>query len=434
MLNYLETDKVSTVSLYDTYNDVKSLTYEAIEYVNNEEDLNNIKQGLEEVDNYFHLLFMNDSDRKKHIELTGLGYGLEDLDSAVATIKKAAISVIKFILNILDRSIKFVTSFFNKGMNLTEKFFIARILQQRSNLERALDNKNMNKNAPLDLKENIVKKILKRKDLFLLEAMDNKGEVNPTLITNYVRSTLTLFTDNIVMYDNTGDSLANMVKSMKESTVTSESFIGFVSEKNKDLITSLNPIKQAYNRNRLLNRVVEIGLSRNKKDGFDISIIPLPRAGSNENKMGYVAIGVRKPQDVAKLKFEDVKSIDDLLFGKEDFIDYKDLHINIDKLESMKVKSASFSEIDTIVEIYKEASEKIKKKLNTDKITKKLEKIKKQMTVINGNEFSSKVSNLKLFYLNTSLKVATTIMESSRQLYTSGYCDTIKDYIMGHSV
>ena len=436
MINFLESSQpsISHSELENIHRDVKSLTDELIEYNNNLPSLNEVREGLEEVDKYLKILSMHKEDRVAYIKLNDLSHGLEDVDEAVATIKKAAIAMIKFIIGLLDRVIKFIASFFNKGMTLTEKLFLASIIRKRDSLERAIDEKNLNKNKPLDLKENVLGKILKRRDLLILEGFKNHNEINPTLIINYARSTLTLFTDNLTMFDNTCDTLINMVKDIKETTVTNSSFVGYASEKNKYLETTLSPLRQAFKRNELLNNVVNIGTKKYARDNYNIYICPLPRKGKNENKMGYVAIGVLKHDILSKMKYEDIKSMEDLLFSKLDYVDYKDLGINPDKIDSIKIKSASFTEIDTIVSIFTDASEKIKKKYKPEKMTNKLEKIKKQMTTVNVNEFDSKVSNFKIQYINTGITIATTLVQSSTELYSSGYCDSIKDYIEAHTV
>lgn len=433
MIKYLENPTPSASSVNDLIS-LDNMSEEVKDYLTELPSFGEIKEGLEDVEEYLRISTMSREEREFYIRLNDYSYGLEDIDSNVEAIKKAAVGVIKFILKLLDRIIKFVTSFFNKGMSLTEKFYIANIIRKRDNLERIIDEKNLNKNKPLDIKENVVNKIAKRKDLFVLEAVKNGGKITPTLVTNYVRNTLTLFTDNVTLFDNTCDSLINLVKDLKETTVTEESFVGYASEKNKDLEIILNPIKTAFSRNVILNKLIEVASEQNKKDNFDITIIPLPKKGIENNKMGYVAIGILKHEVLAKMKFDDIKSIDELIFGKEGFVDYQDLGINPDKIDKLQIKSASFTEIDNIVQIYKESSAKIKKKLNTDKITKKLDKIKKKMTVVNTNEFSSKVNNFKLFYVNTGIKIATTILQSSKDLYSLGYCDSIKDYIDAHTI
>ena len=415
--------------------DIKELHSGLAEYVADTAEFYQIGIGLEEVDQLLSLTSANSEEElQMKLKLSDVSYGIENIDDALSTIKKAAVAVIKFIINLLDRIIKFVTSFFNKGMTYTEKFYLAAIYQKINNLERAIDNKNLNKNAPLDLKEKVIKKILKRTDLFTLEAIANNGTIDASLVTNYVRSTLTLFTDNVIIFDNTCDTLVNLTKDLKETTVTGNSFVGFASEKNKFLITTLQPLGSAYSRNVLLNKVVEKGKNASKRDGFVVYIIPLPLKGREENKIGYVSILIKKPDLVSKMKYEDIKSMDDLLLTKQEFIDYKDLGINIEKLDHVKVKSASFTELDAIVEIYKESSEKIKKKLNTDRITRKLEKLKKKMVNLNTNEFDSKITNFKLRYTNTTFTLATTILQASRELYSSGYCESIKDYIVNHSL
>lgn len=435
-MNYLsKPELVDLPALNDRLEELKELQAGLADYISETTDYYKISEGIEQLDNLLSLASIKDEEElKTTIELTGIGYGIENIDDALNTIKKAAVAVLKFIINILDRVIKFITSFFNKGMNYTEKFFIARIQQHKDNLERAIDNKNLNKNQPLDIKEKAVKKILKRKDLFILEAIKNNNTIDPGLVTNYVRGTLTLFTDNIVIFDNTCDSLVNLTKDLRDSTITTNSFIGFAAEKNKFLIVTLGPLTSAYNRNNFLSKIVEIGLNRNKKDGFVTYIIPLPKLEEENDKIAYVSISIKKSEVISKMKYEDIKSMGDLLSVKQDFIDYKDLGINIDKLDSVKIKSASFTEIDNIVQIYRESSEKIKKKLNTDRITRKLDKLKKKMVGVNANEFDSKVSNFKLQYINTSIKTATTILEGSKQLYSSGYCDSIKDYILNHTL
>ena len=433
MIKYLENPTPSASSVNDLIS-LDNMSEEVKDYLTELPSFGEIKEGLEDVEEYLRISTMSREEREFYIRLNDYSYGLEDIDSNVEAIKKAAVGVIKFILKLLDRIIKFVTSFFNKGMSLTEKFYIANIIRKRENLERIIDEKNLNKNKPLDIKENVVNKIAKRKDLFVLEAVKNGGKITPTLVTNYVRNTLTLFTDNVTLFDNTCDSLINLVKDLKETTVTEESFVGYASEKNKDLEIILNPIKTAFSRNVILNKLIEVASEQNKKDNFDITIIPLPKKGIENNKMGYVAIGILKHEVLAKMKFDDIKSIDELIFGKEGFVDYQDLGINPDKIDKLQIKSASFTEIDNIVQIYKESSAKIKKKLNTDKITKKLDKIKKKMTVVNTNEFSSKVNNFKLFYVNTGIKIGTTILQSSKDLYSLGYCDSIKDYIDAHTI
>ena len=421
--------------LKQTANDVKALCYGLSDYIADTSDFYQIEAGLEEVD---HLLSLTSATSEEELQvklqLSEISYGIENVDDAIDTIKKAALSVIKFIINILDRVIKFVTSFFNKGMTYTEKFYLAAIYQKVNNLEKSIDSKNLNKNAPLDLKDKVIKKILKRTDLFTLEAIANNGIIDSGLVTNYIRSTLTLFTDNVVIFDNTCDTLVNLTKDLKDTTVTGNSFVGFASEKNKFLITTLQPLATAYNRNALLNKVVEKGKNTSSKDGFITYIIPLPLKGREENKIGYVSILIKKPDLVSKMKYEDIKSMDDLLTTKQEFIDYKDLGINIDKLDHIKVKSSSLTELSAIVEIYKESSEKIKKKLNTDRITRKLEKLKKKMVSLNTGEFDSKVTNFKLRYSNTTFTLATTILQASRELYSSGYCESIKDYIVNHSL
>ena len=423
------------VEIEKTANEIKQLHSGLAEYIADTSEFYQIEMGLEEVD---HLLSLTSADSEEELQmklkLTDISYGIENIDDAINTIKKAAVAIIKFIINLLDRVIKFVTSFFNKGMTYTEKFYLAAIYQKINNLERAIDNKNLNKNAPLDLKEKVIKKILKRTDLFTLEAIANNSVIDAGLVTNYVRSTLTLFTDNVIIFDNTCDTLVNLTKDLKESTVTSNSFVGFASEKNKFLITTLQPLSSAYSRNVLLNKVVEKGKSVSKRDGFEVYIIPLPLKGREENKIGYVSILIKKPDLVSKMKYEDIKSMDDLLITKQEFIDYKDLDINIDRLEHIKVKSASFTELNAITEIYRESSEKIKKKLNTDRITRKLEKLKKKMVSLNTSEFDNKVTSFKLRYTNTSFTLATTILQASRELYSSGYCESIKDYILNHSL
>ena len=429
-------EKVTDINeLRKTSNDIKELCYGISDYITDTGEFYQIQVGLEEVDHLLSLTSANSEEELQvKLKLSEINYGIEDIDSAISTIKKAAVGIIKFIVKILDRVINFVTSFFNKGMTYTEKFYLAALYQKVHNLEKSIDDKNLNKNAPLDLKEKVIKKILKRTDLFTLEAIANNGRIDPGLVTNYVRNTLTLFTDNVIVFDNTCDTLVNLTKDLKDSTVTGNSFIGFASEKNKFLITTLQPLATAYSRNALLNKVVEKGTKASSKKGFVTYIIPLPLKGREENKIGYVSILIKKPDLVSKMKYDDIKSMDDLLITKQEFIDYKDLGINIDKLDHVKVKSSSLTELSAIVEIYKESSEKIKKKLNTDRITRKLEKLKKKMVSLNTGEFDSKVTNFKLRYSNTTFTLATTILQASRELYSSGYCESIKDYILNHSL
>jgi len=424
----------STPRIEEYVENTEKLINEIISYTKNKPSLYEINEGLEEIKEYLKIQLMSGNEKELYVKLNEYSYGLLDADDVVANIKKASLAIIKFIIGVLDRVIKFIMSFFNKGMTLTEKLFLANIIRKRDNLERTINEKNLNKNEPLDINENTIRRILKRKDLLILEAANSNNEINPTMVINYARSTLTLFTDNLTMYDNTCDSIINMTRDLKTSTVTNQSFIGYASEKNKYMITALSPIKNAYKRNSLLSKVIEIGSKKYRKDNFELFIIPLPKKGRAENKMGYVAVGVLKQDVLSKMKYEDIKSMEDLLFSKLDYVEYKELGINVDKLEEIKVKSASYSEIDTIVEIYREASEKIKKKYKPEKLTKKLEKIKKQMTVVNKDEFDSKVNNFKLHYINVGISIATLLIQSSTELYGSGYCDSIKDYIDAHTV
>ena len=394
-----------------------------------------IDRGLEEVNIALNVLNENDEHKlKTYLIINNLASGLEDIDSAIDTIKKAALGMIKLILRVLDRVITFVTSFFNKGMTLTEKFFIGSLIRKRKSLEVKIDDRNGNKNAPLEISDRKIKKLMKEKDLFILTALKEGGKVTPQLALDYVRSTATLFTDNIILFDNTVDSLTNMLQDMSKSDITSNTFVGYFSEKNRFLQTALGKIDAGFKRNEILNTLINKIKSKESKDGFDLVILPLPIDGREKNQMGFIKVYIRKSDSISKLNYDDIKNVDELLSIKQDFIDYKDLGIDIQRLDGLKVNPCSYTEIDTITQAYIEASEKIKKKLNTDKITKKLEKLKKKLTTVNTNEFDSKGSNFKLSYLNMGITISTGILKCSSQLYKTAYCNSIRDYLLSHEV
>jgi len=427
---------VSDINELETLNkEVKEVVGEVNNFsLQDRTDMEFINRGIEEID--FVLTLINEPDRRNivnYLKINGLDYGIEDADAVVANIKKIALGILKFILKIVDKILGFVSSFFNKGMSLTEKLYIASIVRKRKALGDKLDGSGGNKNKPLELSERKIRKIMKRTDFYVLTAIQDR-KVSPQSAIEYIRGTLTLFTDNVILFDNTVDSLVNLLKDMNKSDVNKNTFIGYFSEKNKFLITALGRINDSFNRNTILKLLVSKALAANRKDGFETIIIPTPLRGRDKEEMGYVCVHVRKHESIGKLDYNEVKSVDEFLSMTQSFVSYKDLGIDINKVDSIKIEASSFTEIDTMVEAFTEASEKIKKKLNTDKIIRKLEKLKKQLTTINSNEFDSKGSNFKLSYLNTGIKIATGLLESSQELYKSGYCDSLKDYILSHEV
>ncbi len=392
-----------------------------------------INSGIEELDYLLTLINKEGITSPSVFAYTGINisYGTEDADAMVESAKRIAKGIFKFILKILDRILTFVSSFFNKGISLTEKLYLAAIIRYRDILGKKIDEKNGNKNQPLDLKEFKFKSIVKYKDFFILTALKNNNTIDPTMTMEYVRSTLTLFTDNVITFDNTVDSLNNIVKGMKNDTVNDNTLVGYLVEKNKSIIHALSPLKTMFNRNDLLKKIIEEGM-KNRKDGFEVFVIPFPLKGIENGSVKYLKVSIVKPETLSKMKADEIKGLDDLYITKEEALELSKLGINIDKVENIKIKSMSYNEIDNVVTAFQEASEKIKKKLNGDKIVKKIEKLRKATIAVESGNFDSKTSGIKVQYYNAVLKTAVALLESSKEIYKSGYCESLKNYIMAH--
>ena len=435
MYNYIEEDKIDIAELKNVKEGLEELRDMVIDYIKDENDLYQIDQGLEKADRFLKILEIdNKEELELYLTLNDISYGTEDADSIVEAAKKGIKALLKFVLGLIDRIIKFITSFFNKGMTLTEKLYISALIRKKESLERAIDNKKLNKNKPLDIKDKVIKKILRHKDLFVLEAIKEGGVIDPNNVIDYVRGTLTLFTDNMVTYDNTCDTLVNMVKDIEKSNVTNNTLVGFVSERNRYLITTLNPLKRMFNRNPILKELVNKITEKHREEGSETFVIPLPLKGKENNEMVGIVVIIKKPDIIANMKPEELKNTETVLKTVEERLKYEDLGIDINRLDHIKVKSASFTEIDNIVTAFKDASEKIKKKFNPDKITKKMEKLGKKLNLINKEGFDSKSIAFKTHYIVTGLKLSTALLESSKDLYRSGYCDSIKEYILNHTL